>query len=80
MRVQQKQKKNARKRWNVTPYDRGGQSGGAGSNGFGIESVVNGSDSVDGFDGWVDAGIAWLYDWHQRTINRAYPLAKTANA
>ena len=26
MRVQQKQKKNARKRWNVTPYDRGGGS------------------------------------------------------
>ena len=36
-----------------------------------------GVDSVDGFVGWVDTGIASLYDWHQRTINRAYHFSET---
>ena len=53
--------KNKRKtheeRWHVKTYD-GRRSGGAGSNGFGIESVVSDwSDSIDGFDGWIDTGI-----------------------
>ena len=63
--------KNKRKtneeRWRVTPYDWGGGQ----------------VDSVDGFVGWVDTGIDSWYDWHQRTINRAYHfyiIAKPANA
>ena len=65
-------------RWHVTAYD-GRRSGGTGSNGFGIESVVR-PDSIDGFDGWMDTDIGWRYDWYQRTINRAYHVAKPANA
>ena len=36
-----------------------------------------GGGGVDGFVGWVETGIAWLYDWHQRTINRAYHFSET---
>ena len=34
------------------------------------------------FVGWVDTGIDWCYDWHQRTLNCAYytTLAKPDNA
>ena len=39
--------------------------------------LVIGSDSVDGFDGWVDTGTAWRYDWHHRTITRAYHFSET---
>ena len=42
---------------------------------LGIKMLLTGVgwiDYVDGFVGWVDTGIAWRYDWHQRTINRAY--------
>ena len=39
--------------------------------------LVIGSESIDGFDGWMDTGIAWRYDWHQRTINRAYHCSET---
>ena len=41
-----------------------------------VLSVI-GSDSIDGFDGRMDTGIAWRYDWHQRTINRAYHCSET---
>ena len=39
--------------------------------------LVIGSESIDGFDGWMDTGIAWRYDWHQRPINRAYHCSET---
>ena len=39
--------------------------------------LVIGPDSIDGFDGWMDTGIGWRYDWYQRTINRAYHCSKT---
>ena len=39
--------------------------------------LVIGSESIDGFDGWMDTGIAWRYDWHQRTIIRAYHCSET---
>ena len=35
-----------------------------------LKVLVIGSDCVDGFDGWMGTGIAWRYDWHQRTINQ----------
>ena len=39
--------------------------------------LVIGSASIDGFDGWMDTGIAWRYDWHQRTTNRDYHCSET---
>ena len=59
--MQQKQKKNERREMARDAVWRGG----------------GGVDSVDGFLGWVDSGIDWCYDWHQRTINRAYHFSET---
>ena len=39
--------------------------------------LVIGSNSVNGFDGWVDADIAWRHDWHQQTNDLAYHFSKT---
>ena len=39
--------------------------------------LVIGSEFIDGFDGWMDTGIARRHDWHQRTINRAYHCSET---
>ena len=65
-RMQQNKRKPNEERWQVTPYDGGGGGGRI--------------DSVDGFLGWVDTGIAWLYEGTKEPPIAPTTLAKPANA